>query len=112
MPCFSELSYDLIHLDAGVILAMPDGALVLLLALELEDDRLIAAALRCDGALHTRAAKRGTRPDRIAIHDRNHAVEFHIRADVAGQSLDFDRLAWSNPILFTAGFNHCVHTGP
>src|SRR5690349_506834 len=54
----NDLRYDLIHLHARVILAMPDGALVLLLALELEDDGLIAAALRCDGALHARAAER------------------------------------------------------
>src|SRR6476620_2685415 len=106
------LSKDLIHLPPGVILEMPDGALVLLLALELEDDGLIDAAVGGDGALHARRTQRRAGLDSLALHHGDDAVEFNFRAHVAGQGLDFDRLAGRDAILFTTGFNHCVHTGP
>src|SRR5580704_3113045 len=101
--CHKYLRQNLIHLHARVILAMPDGALVLLLALELEDDGLIAAAVGGDGALHARGAEDRAGLHRVSIHHGDDAVEFDFGAYVAGQSLDFNRLAWRDTILFTAG---------
>src|SRR6185503_18790747 len=110
--CHKNLRQNLVHLHPGVILAMPDGALVLLLALELEDDGLLTPALCGDGARYPRGADGGTGLNRVSIQHGDYAVEFNCCADVAGQSLDFNRLAWRDAILFTTGFNDCVHTGP
>src|SRR5580704_12378413 len=97
-PASGWLRYDLVHLHPGVILAMPNGALVLLLALELEYDGLLTTALRGDGALDARAAERRARSYGVAINYGHNAVEFDFRAYVAGQRLDFNRLAWRDAI--------------
>src|ERR1700733_11120950 len=103
--CHKNLRQNLVHLHPGVILAMPDSALVLLLALELEDDGLLAAAVTGDGAGYTRGTEGRAGLDRIAVHHCHNAVELDCRADVACKGFDFDRLAWRDAILFTAGFN-------
>src|SRR4051812_45531984 len=105
----SLLRQNLVYLHAGVILTMPDGALVLFFALELEDNRLFTAALRGNGALYARRTQRGARFDRVAVNDRDHAIEFYVRAHIACQGFDFDRFAWRDTVLFTTGFNDCVH---
>ena len=43
------------------------------------------------------------------VRHSQHAVEFHLRADIAGERIHFNRLARRDAILFPAGFNHCVH---
>src|SRR5262249_39856012 len=52
--CHALLLDDLVDRDARVVLAMSDGALVLLFALELEHQHFVAASLLRNGALHPR----------------------------------------------------------
>ena len=91
---------------------MPDGALVLLLALKLEDQGLLAAAVGGDGALHARAADGRPGLHRVPIHHCYNAVEFDLGADIAHERFDFHRLAGRNAVLFSACFYYCVHTEP
>src|SRR5580704_12817442 len=91
---------------------MPDGAPVLLLALELENDGLLAAAMGHDGALNQRAARVGSSFDGIAIDYREHAAEFDFRAGVAQQRFHFNCFARGDAILLPACFDDCVHNGP
>ena len=48
---------DFAHPHLSVILAVPDGALVLLLALELEDQNLVRAILGGNGCVHADSAR-------------------------------------------------------
>src|SRR5579862_7388676 len=94
---------------AGEILAMADGPLILLFALELEDQRLLAAAVRYDRSRYARVSRVRAGPNRVAIDDRQHAPELDLAADVAGERFHFNRLARRDAILFPACFDHCVH---
>src|ERR1041384_6200538 len=91
---------------------MSDGALVLLLALELEHQYFFAAPVGGNGALHARAADGRSGFHRVAIHHGHNSVEFDLRANVARECFDFHRFARRDAILFTAGFYDCVHTYP
>src|SRR5579884_692997 len=67
MTCLCD---DFAHPHRGVVLAVADGALVLLLAFELEDDHFVAPAVLDDGALHLRGAQSITRDQFVRIaHD-------------------------------------------
>src|SRR5580658_9027173 len=84
---------DLVDGHSREILAMPDGALVLLLALELEHQRFFAAAMRGDGAFDHGSSHVRAGFDRIALDQCDHARKFNSRADIAGDGLYLDRLA-------------------
>src|SRR5690349_16478657 len=75
-----HLRQDVADLDLGVGLTMSDGFLVLLLALELEDDNLGAAVVARDGGLHGHAAV-----DQLsAILESCLGRELDFSADIAG----------------------------
>src|SRR5205807_2547135 len=89
------LTDDLVHRDAGEILAMPDGALVLLLALELEHQRLVAASVRDDGAPDSRVLSVRAGLHGIAVDHCQHAVELNFGSHVARQRFDLDGHAFT-----------------
>src|SRR5690242_16860627 len=65
----------------GIVLPVADGALVLLFALEFEDDDFVAAAMAGDSALDFRLGERVSADHFAAV--ANHcqdAVEFHLGA--------------------------------
>src|ERR1035441_5717801 len=103
------LNQNLAHLHFREVLAMPYRALVLLLALELEDQHFLSPAVADDGALH------GSLPqvragDQLALfpkHRPQGQVDFG--ADFAFQLLHPDYVAGGNPVLFSAGLNDCMH---
>src|SRR4051812_9715043 len=103
--CHSVLSEDLANLHAGEILAVALGAPILLFALELEDDRLFAAALFLDGARHASAAYSGASLNGVAVRDRQDTTEFYRGSHVAGEAFDFQRLTGGDAILLSAGFD-------
>src|SRR5665213_1274734 len=108
--CHDFVLHDLVNLHARVVLAVPLGAPVLLLALELEDDGFGLAVMLGDGAFDDRACRGRPGSHIPAIDHRQHAVEFHLRADVAGHGFQLHRLARGHAILLPTVFNHCVHT--
>src|SRR5579883_263663 len=109
--CHDYLPDNLVHRDARVILAMSDGALVLLLALELEHQRFFAAPMRDDRTLDAGVLRIGARLDRLAVNHGKHTAELDLGADLAIERLDLDRFARRDAILFPARFYNCVHTG-
>src|SRR5262249_8509715 len=103
---------DLVHLNPCEILAMPDGALVLFLALEFENDGLIAAAMRHDGSSHSRALRVRTGLHGIAVNHSEHPPDFDLGSGFARNCFNINGLAWGDAILLPAGFDHCVHSKP
>src|SRR5579871_2850700 len=109
----SRLCQNLAHLHLRVVLPVSDGALVLLFALELEHHHFIAAAVTCDGALHFGVGERGAGDQLVRIvHHGQHAPEFHLGPHVAGNRFHFNHIARRDAVLFSTGFNHCVHNCP
>src|SRR5580693_1952009 len=105
-----HLCQNLAHLHLRVVLPVSDGSLVLLLAFEFEHDHFVAASMPGDGALHFSVRERGAGNQLVGIvHNGEHTAEFDLRTDVASDCLHFDDVAWSDAVLFSAGFNHCVH---
>src|SRR6266853_1526795 len=99
----SDLCQNLVHLHLRVVLPVTDGSLILLLALELEHQNLVATAMGGDGALHARLAEGGAGYDFVRIvHHRQHAAELDLGADVAGESFDFNNISGSDAVLLTA----------
>src|SRR6266478_4455155 len=108
--CILPALHDLVNLYARIVLAVPDGAPVLLLALELEDDGFGLAVMLGNGAFDDRARRGGSGFHLPVVDYCQHAVEFHLRADIAHHGLQLHRLARGHAILLSAVFNHCVHT--
>src|SRR5579871_1231759 len=99
-----HLCRDVAHLHFGEGLAMPDGFLILLLALELEHQNLVAAAVADDRAFHRGA---GNHLARVAKRGLNGELDF--RPDIAGDLFHADDVARSYPVLFSARFDNRVH---
>src|ERR1035437_8902646 len=89
---------------------MPLRAPVLLLALEHEDDGLLAASVRDDRALHQRARNGRAGLDGFAVKYRQYLVKLDFRADIARDGLNLQKFARRGAILLPACFNDCVHT--
>ncbi len=89
---------------------MAAGAAIALAADLLEDLDLLAPA-----GLHQRGGDAGAVHQRGAdLHvgafaEREHLVEGDLGADVARQLLHHQHVAWLDPVLFSAGFDHRVH---
>src|SRR6266481_3959550 len=103
-----HLSHDLADLHLSEGLAVPDGFLVLLLALELEHQNLGAPTVgdnrRLDQATrHELAALIGE----CGLHG-----QFDFRADVAVDFFHAEHVSGSNPVLLSAGLNNRVHAMP
>src|ERR1035441_9652992 len=79
-----HLCQNLADLHLRVVLPVADGPLVLFLALELEYNHFVAAAMACDGALHASIRERGARNQLVRIvHHGEYAAEFDLRTHVA-----------------------------
>src|SRR5579864_1844528 len=89
---------------------MPDGALILLLALELENDGFLAPAVRDNRTLHQRSAHRGASLHGFAVEYRQDFVELDFRANISGNGFNLQKFARSGAILLPARFDDCVHT--
>ncbi|HXA51056.1 MAG TPA: hypothetical protein VNV86_12155, partial [Candidatus Acidoferrum sp.] len=85
-------------------LAMSDGFLVLLLALEFENDDFRRTVPANDGGLHTAAGH-----EFAAVFERGFGGKFHFTADLAGQLFDAEHITGRNPVLLSACFNNRVH---
>src|SRR5271157_2937235 len=101
-----------VHVDAGdlhggVRLAMSIQLLVLLLALEVEDQNLVAAALLDDLS----GDKRIRRLADLALGgaDGQHFVELHVLAASLRQLLDLNYVSGRDAILLSPGADHRVH---
>src|SRR5271157_1932499 len=101
-----HLHHDVAHLHLGEALAMPDGLLVLLLALKLEDEDFVAPPGAHNGALHGA----GNHLAAVLKYGLNGKLDF--RANLAVQFFHADNVARSNPILFPAQINDRVHAKP
>src|SRR5207248_7304220 len=88
-------------------LAMPAQLLVLLLALVMEDQDLVAPALFHDGADHTRPGFR-TANLAFAAADRQHVAKLN-HAFFSRRALDANYVSKRNTILLSAGADHRVH---
>src|SRR5581483_5743835 len=91
-----------LHFSEG--LAMSDRFLVLLLALELEDDDFIAPPVADDRAFHGRAGNQFA-----ALAESGLGAELDFGPDVAFNLFDADDIARGHPVLFSACFNNRVH---
>src|SRR5580765_4663502 len=101
---------DLADFDFGVVLPVPFGALVLLLALELEYDDFLAAARRGDGCANPGATSFAARQYGAVIRKHGqHARKLNIGADIAGEFGDAQHIARFDTILFSAGLNNGMH---
>src|ERR1041385_5436746 len=103
----SHLHQNLADPDFRKVLAVALRALVLLLTLELEDQPLLAAPVGDDGAFDFTGV--GPRQQIAAILKYGQRGKFHLRADIAGQFPDANRLSGGHPVLFSAGFDNRVH---
>src|SRR5690606_36097256 len=70
------------------------------------------AILRDDLRLHRRARHEGRAHGDLVAADHEHLVERDLRADVAGELLDPDAVAFGDAVLLAAGLDDCVgHDG-
>src|SRR5258706_3370239 len=100
---------DLVHPQFREMLAMADGAFVLLFALELENEYFLRAVVRRDsgdylGVCQLRFGKRFA-----VLEHREHIRELQRRTYIERQLLDADHVAGGHPVLFPACLNDCVH---
>src|SRR5512141_2533150 len=100
-PATVRLYQDVADLHFGEALAVPDGFLVLLLALELEDDDLLRPVAPDDGSHHAATGHQLT-----AIFKGGLRGQFHFAADLAGQLFNAENIAGRNPVLLSACFNN------
>src|ERR1035437_3143359 len=98
------LHHHFANLHFRVGLTVPDGFLVLFLALELEDQDLGCPVCADDGARHFAAGNQFA-----AFFERCLDGKLDFRADVAGQFFDADHITGGYPILFSACLDNRVH---
>src|SRR5437868_6652379 len=91
--------------DRGELLAMSDQLLVLLLALELKDQDLVAATF-----FHHLAGDAGAFGvgGKVIVADGENVGEFDLALAVR-RLLDFDHVAGGDTVLLAAGADDCVH---
>src|SRR4249919_3291961 len=88
---------------------MPALPRVVLSALLLEDDDLLAAAMANDFARHLGAAERGnTGLHRVSVVAEQNVVELDLAAGIADERRDLVRAAGFDTELLAAGFDDCV----
>src|SRR5580700_2362758 len=103
-----HLNQNVAHLHFREVLAMPYRALILLLALELEDQHFLSPAVADDGAFHGSLAQiRAGEQTFFLEYGPQRQIDFG--ADLAFQLLHADYVARGNPVLFSAGLNDCMH---
>src|SRR5689334_18770519 len=110
----SSLSAEGNVVDADFSEALPMTALarVVLSALLLEDDDLLAAAVSDDFARDLRAAQRGNAGfDVLAVVAEEDVVEFDLDAGIADERRDFVGATRLDTELLAAGFDDSVHRG-
>src|SRR5580700_6335043 len=96
-----HLYQNVADLHRGEVLAMSDRSLVLLLALEFEDQHLLAAPVGHDSALHGGLAQVGAYDQFPLALEYRPQRQFDFGADLAWQLLHADHIARSNPVLFS-----------
>src|SRR5580698_1281271 len=99
---------DLVDLDFNEALAMALQLLVLLLALVVEHEDLVATAFADDLGQHLRAAQLLLKLTLFAA-DSNNVGELE-RAVFVGALLNPDGIAGGYTVLLTTGANDCVHS--
>src|SRR5579872_518812 len=102
-----HLHHDVADLHVGEALAMPNGLLILLLALEFEDEHFVAPA-----GLHDGAPNGGARNHFAAFLKRRLNRKLDFGTDIARQLFHADNVARSNPVLFSAEIDDRVHAKP
>src|SRR5579872_4140517 len=104
---------DLVDLQLCVVVPVADGALVLLLALELEYDHFGAAVMAENGGRNLGAAQVRTGHQFVGIaHQGEHTAQFDLRPNLVRKRIDPNFVSGGDAILLAAGFNHCVHNDP
>ena len=98
---------DLVDLDLDEVLPVTLHLLILLLALELEDENLIATAFTDDGGEDLGSVEVGLE---LALFGANgeDVRELELAIFVGG-GLDLQLLAGGDEVLFAAGADDCVH---
>src|SRR5262249_47303485 len=99
-----HLRQNLLDLHFGEGLAVSDRLLVLLLALELEHQHLVPAAVA-----HDRGLYRAAFHQLPAVLERGLDGQFHFGANIPGELFHPDHLAWRDDVLLSAGFNNRIH---
>ena len=98
---------DLVDSDLNEVLAVSLHLLVLLLALELEDEDLIAAAFADDGGQNLGSVEIGLEFALFGA-DGEDVGELEFAVFVGG-GFDLQLLAWGDEVLFAAGADNCIH---
>ena len=84
---------------------MTDGFVIALAAFHLESEFFLAALVRHHVGHHAGPANRGRAHRQLAVViDQQHAVKRERFAGLDGQTLDFQRVARGDPILFASCF--------
>lgn len=101
-------SDDFVDFDFNEVLAVALHLLVLLFALELEDEDLVSAAFAYNGGGDLDSGEVG---DELTCFggDCDDVGEFECAVLVSG-GFDLQLLAWGDEVLFATGANDCVHS--
>src|SRR5215813_7958442 len=92
------------------VLAVAILAAVVVPAVLLEDQHLVALALGDDGGADAGAAyERGADGDLVAVAEHQDLAELDDLAGSAGQALDLDHVVGGDPVLLAAGADDCEH---
>src|SRR5215813_2339846 len=101
---------DLGDAEDREVLAVAVLAAVVVPALLLEDQHLVALALGDDGGADAGAAyERGADGDLVAVAEHQDLAELDDLAGSAGQALDLDHVVGGDPVLLAAGADDCEH---
>src|SRR5579884_1864936 len=101
---------DVANANLRIILPMPLGTLVLLLALELEDQDFVCPVVTGNGGIHASIARAVAGKKLAAIlEDGQNFTERDFASGIASQFGDANDVARRHTELLSAGLNDCMH---
>src|SRR3989339_1073302 len=108
-PPFLCAIFDLLYLDLGIILPMADGPVVVNFVMVLKSGDFVGLAVPQHLGRDPRVLQVGGADlDPVAIHEHQYVLKGHALGVL--QQFNLQGIPLADLVLFSAGFNDCVHS--